>query len=148
MAGGKGYLEKMGVDSTDTNLYDGSGLARSNSTTCKTIISLLEKVLQQPYAQDFFESLSVVGDENDIGNMANRMKDTLVAGKARVKTGSLDGVRAHAGYIEDKQNKLMAFCIISNNFTLPRAEIDALHEEIILSLTSLDKKADKRVNKK
>lgn len=76
------------------------------------------------------------------------MRNTLAAGKARVKTGFIDGVRAHAGYIEDKQNKLVAFCIISNNFTLSRAEIDSLHEEIILSLASLDKKTDKRVNKK
>jgi D-alanyl-D-alanine carboxypeptidase, serine-type, PBP4 family len=144
----KSYLEKMGIDSTDTNLFDGSGLARSNSTTCKTIVSLLEQVQKQPYGQDFIESLSVVGDENDIGNMSNRMKDTLAVGKARVKTGSIEGVRAHAGYVQDRQNKLIAFCVISNNFTLSRAEIDALQEEIILSLASLNKKADKRTNKK
>ncbi len=144
----KSYLDKMEIDSQNTNLYDGSGLARSNSTTCKTIVFLLEKVHTQSYGQDFFESLSIVGDENDIGNMANRMKDTLAAGKARVKTGFIEGVRAHAGYVQDKQNKLIAFCIISNNFALPKAEIDALQEEIILSLASLDKKTGKRANKK
>lgn len=144
----KTYLDRIGVDSQNINLYDGSGLARSNYTTCKTIVSLLEAVFKQPYGEDFIESLSVVGDENDIGNMATRMQNTLAAGKARVKTGFIDGVRAHAGYIEDKQNKLVAFCIISNNFTLSRSEIDSLHEEIILSLASLDKKTDKRVSKK
>lgn len=144
----KEYLGKLNIDSQNTNLYDGSGLARSNYTTCKTIVSLLEAVLKQPYAQDFIDSLSVVGDESDIGNMATRMQNTPVAGKARVKTGSLEGVRAHAGYLLDKKDRQIAFCIISNNFALSRTEIDSLHEEIILFLASLDKKTGKRVNKK
>lgn len=133
------YLEKLGLDSSFIKLYDGSGLARANLSTCKTIVNLLENILKQPYAQDFVDSLPVAGDKEDIGNMAGRMQDTIVAGTARIKTGSIDGVRAHAGYLQDEKNRPIAFCIISNNFDVPREQIDALHEEIILSLGSLGK---------
>lgn len=143
----KAYLEKLAIDSSSTKLYDGSGLARSNWTTCKTVVSLLEEILNQPYSQSFVESLPIVADEQDIGNMASRMKNTLVAGKAKIKTGSIDGVRAHAGYLQDKQDRLIAFCIISNNFDISRSEIDTLHEQIILFLVSLDK-TSKRGGKK
>lgn len=143
----KDYLNKIGVDNSSTKIYDGSGLARSNLTTCKTIVNLLENITRQPYAQDFIDSLSIAGDSQDIGNMSSRMQNTLAAGNARVKTGSVEGVRAHAGYIKDKQNRQMAFCIISNNFDIPREQIDALHEEIILSLASLNK-TGKDKNKK
>ena len=135
----KAYLEKLGLDSSFIKLYDGSGLARANLSTCKTIVNLLENILKQPYAQDFVDSLPVAGDKEDIGNMAGRMQNTSAAGTARIKTGSIDGVRAHAGFVQDKQKRQIAFCIISNNFDVPREQIDALHEEIILSLASLPK---------
>ncbi len=137
----KKYLDKIGVDSSSTTLYDGSGLARANLTTCKTIVSLLEQVSKQPYGQDFSDSLSLVGSSLDSGNMSKRMKNTLAAGKAKIKTGSIEGVRAHAGYITDKDGRQIAFCIASNNFEISKAEIDSLHEEIILSLASLDRKS-------
>ena len=143
----KNYLDKLGIDSSATTLYDGSGLARANLTTCKTIVSLLEAVLKQPYAVKFINSLSLVGDSSDGGNMARRMQNTLAEGNARIKTGSIDGVRAHAGYIKDKAGQQIAFCIISNNFDISKSEIDTLHEEIILSLASLDK-TGKHANKK
>lgn len=136
----KNYLDKIGVDSSSTVLYDGSGLARANLTTCKTIVDLLEGVSRQPYSQDFIDSLALVGDTLDIGNMSNRMQNTPAAGNARIKTGSIEGVRAHAGYVQDKAGRQIAFCIISNNFEISKAEVDTLHEEIILSLASLDKK--------
>ena len=143
----KNYLERLGIDSSSSKIYDGSGLARANLTTCKTIVNLLEKITKRPYAQDFIESLSVAGDSQDIGNMAGRMQNTLAAGNAKVKTGFIEGVRAHAGYVQDKQNRTIAFCIISNNFDTPRDQVDALHEEIILSLASLNK-TGKDKNKK
>ena len=95
----------------------------------------------------FINSLSLVGDSSDGGNMARRMQNTLAEGNARIKTGSIDGVRAHAGYIKDKAGQQIAFCIISNNFDISKSEIDTLHEEIILSLASLDK-TGKHANKK
>ncbi len=137
----KNYLDKIGVDSSATTLYDGSGLARTNLTTCKTIVNLLEKVSKQPYKDDFMDSLSLVGNNQDMGNMSKRMQNTLAAGNAKIKTGSIDGVRAHAGYINDKDGRQIAFCIISNNFDKSKAEIDNLHDEIILSLASLDRKS-------
>ena len=143
----KAYLEKLGIDASVTKLYDGSGLARANLTTCKTIVNLLEEILKQPYGQAFKDSLSIVGDSQDIGNMAGRMQNTLAAGKARIKTGSIDGVRAHAGYLQDTQERQIAFCIISNNFDVSKEEIDTLHEEIILSLAAAGKKI-KHKNKK
>ena len=143
----KKYLDKIGIDSSATTLYDGSGLARADLTTCKTIVNLLEKVLKQPYSKDFIDSLSQVGNGQDIGNMAGRMKNTLAAGNAKIKTGSIDGVRAHVGYVNDKEDRQIAFCIVSNNFEVSKAEIDSLHEKIILSLASLDKK-DKKTNKR
>lgn len=143
----KEYLDKLGVDASSTTLYDGSGLARANLTTCKTVVGLLEAVLKQPYSKDFIDSLALAGDKQDIGNMARRMQNTLAEGNARIKTGSMDGVRAHAGYVKDKAGQQIAFCIISNNFDISKSEIDTLHEEIILSLAALDK-TSKRSNKK
>lgn len=147
----KKYLDKIGVDSSSTSLYDGSGLARADLTTCKTIVSLLEKISKQSYSNEFINSLSQAGNSQDIGNVSKRMQNTLAAGNARIKTGSIDGVRAHAGYLNDKAGRQIAFCIISNNFEISKTEIDTLHEEIILSLASLDNKSSKQgkhVNKK
>ena len=104
---------------------------------------MLEKISKQPYNKDFVNSLPIAGDKQDIGNMSGRMQNTLAAGNARIKTGSMEGVRAHAGYVNDKSGRQIAFCIASNNFEISKAEIDTLHEDIILSLASLDKTGKK-----
>jgi D-alanyl-D-alanine carboxypeptidase/D-alanyl-D-alanine-endopeptidase (penicillin-binding protein 4) len=131
------YLTRLEIDAGNYEVFDGSGLTRDNITTCRTTVDLLEAVLRQPYSDVFLDSLPVVGDPGDMGNMARRLRGTTAAYNSRVKTGSLDRARAHAGYTKDINGKDIVFCIITNNFKGYIKEVNEVHEMIINSLSDI-----------
>ncbi len=131
------YLQKLNIPVQDFSVSDGSGLSRDNIVTCKTTVDLLEAVLKEPYGQVFYDSLPIAGDSDDIGNMSRRLKYSGAAHNARIKTGTLDRVRAHAGYIKDSKGRQLIFCIITNNFYGPLRDIDSEHEKIINALADI-----------
>jgi D-alanyl-D-alanine carboxypeptidase/D-alanyl-D-alanine-endopeptidase (penicillin-binding protein 4) len=129
-----GFLSRLGIDNGDFDVFDGSGLSRDNITTCRITVSLLEAVLKQPYAETFLDSLPLAGDPDDFGNMSRRLRNSSAAFNARVKTGTLDRVRAHAGYAKDIRGKDMVFCIVTNNFKDPPAAVNQVHETVISAI--------------
>jgi len=128
------FLTRLNVDPSSYEVYDGSGLARDNILSCRLTVDLLEAVLKQPYKDIFVDSLSIAGDPLDDGNMMQRLQNSAAASNARVKTGSLDRARSHAGYVADKAGRQMAFCIITNNFRDSRKKVNEQHENIITTL--------------
>ena len=54
-----------------------------------------------------------------------RLAGTPAEGKVRAKTGTVDNVRAIAGYVETADGETLVFSIIANNFTAASGAIDA-----------------------
>jgi D-alanyl-D-alanine carboxypeptidase/D-alanyl-D-alanine-endopeptidase (penicillin-binding protein 4) len=59
---------------------------------------------------------------------------TPLEGALRLKTGSLRGVRAYAGYLRTKRGRMLAFCSIVNNYTASGAAVDDLHRGLLLEI--------------
>jgi D-alanyl-D-alanine carboxypeptidase/D-alanyl-D-alanine-endopeptidase (penicillin-binding protein 4) len=131
------FLVKLRVDNINFEVFDGSGLARDNITSCRTTVDMLEAVLSRPYKDIFIESLPVAGDPLDNGGMAARLTKSVAAYNARVKTGSLDRARAHAGYVKDARGRDIVFCIMTNNFKGALWETNQMHEAVIDALANL-----------
>ena len=93
-------------------LADGSGLSRKNLITAKFMCDFLDKMYLSPVFDIFYQSLAVPGEE---GTMRNMMKGISNASRIHAKTGSIDGVRAYAGYVENNGRKY-CFSISFNNF--------------------------------
>jgi len=49
------------------------------------------------------------------GTTKMRLKDSLSAGRVHIKTGSIDGISAIAGYILDAQNKRYVVVMMVNH---------------------------------
>ena len=133
----KNFLTRLNIDTTDFDVFDGSGISRDDIATCSDIVALLEAVLKQPYKDAFVSSLPVAGDPADIGNMSKRLTQSPAARNALVKTGYLDRARAHAGYVKDAQGRNIIFCVISNTFNGGFRDVDAAHEAIINALAGI-----------
>ena len=133
----KDFLARLNIDSTNFNVFDGSGLSRDNITSCAVTVNLLEAMRSSPHKDIFYDSLPVAGDPFDSGNMWKRLRDSNAALNARVKTGSLDRARSHAGYVKDKDGRDIVFCIVTNNFKGNAWDVSVMHEEIINSLAGL-----------
>ena len=64
------------------------------------------------------------------GTLEQRLKNSPVAGQAHLKTGSLDGVRAIAGYLLDRKGRrwVVVFLVNHTRASEARAAQDALLE--------------------
>jgi D-alanyl-D-alanine carboxypeptidase/D-alanyl-D-alanine-endopeptidase (penicillin-binding protein 4) len=75
--------------------------------------------------EEFASSLAVAAVD---GTLARRFTDRPVAGQALLKTGSLEGVRALAGYVIDAENRRWIVVAIINHANALRGQpaLDAL----------------------
>jgi len=134
----KDFLKENRIGTDGLNLYDGSGLSRSNTITAKIMVSLLIKMTKSKNFNTLYNSFSIAGDTNDVGNFRTFGIGTAIANNARIKSGYMSGVRSHSGYLKDKKGRLIAFSMIANNFTCPYKQIDNIHKQIMIELAKLN----------
>jgi D-alanyl-D-alanine carboxypeptidase/D-alanyl-D-alanine-endopeptidase (penicillin-binding protein 4) len=89
----------------------------------------LNAAYQSPVFAELESSLPIVAVD---GTMKKRLGERNVAGHAHIKTGSLEGVRAVAGYVFDRKGRRVAIvCLINHpNAAAGKAVEDALLEWI------------------
>jgi D-alanyl-D-alanine carboxypeptidase/D-alanyl-D-alanine-endopeptidase (penicillin-binding protein 4) len=132
-----GELERLQVNTEGLQLNDGCGLARTNGITTRTIVDLLTAMTRSRHFDAYYGSISVAGDSSDIGYFKEFGVGTELQYNARVKSGSIQGVRSYSGYVHDRSGRLIAFSLIANNYARRASEVDAIHKEIILELAKL-----------
>ena len=101
-------------------LHDGSGLSQSQKVTCR----LLASALAPPHPG--LAGLPVAGRT---GTLRTRFRGSPAEERLRAKTGSLDGVSALAGVVEDAAGRRMSFAYLVNGLAegaTARSEQDAL----------------------
>jgi D-alanyl-D-alanine carboxypeptidase/D-alanyl-D-alanine-endopeptidase (penicillin-binding protein 4) len=96
---------------TRPRVADGSGLSRSDRTTPRDVVRLLERMDDPDVATAFRASLAVVGRT---GTVKRRMRRTPAAGRCRVKTGTLRDVSSLAGYCRTAGGRDIAFALMFN----------------------------------
>jgi D-alanyl-D-alanine carboxypeptidase/D-alanyl-D-alanine-endopeptidase (penicillin-binding protein 4) len=104
-------LTALGVDPSSYHQADGSGLSRSNRAQPSAFVTLLKGIAGDPSEAMFRRSLAVAGVN---GTLRNRFRNTAVQGKVQAKTGTLQGVRALSGYLENGDYGPIAFSILVN----------------------------------
>ncbi|MBL1214750.1 MAG: D-alanyl-D-alanine carboxypeptidase/D-alanyl-D-alanine-endopeptidase [Ignavibacteriae bacterium] len=131
------FLNEIGVNTEGFNLYDGSGLSRSNMITTKMMTEMLAKITGQQFYNSFYKSLGVAGDPTDLGFFKSWGRGTKIAGNARIKSGLINRVRSHSGYVNDSDGKLIAYSFIANNINGSHRTIDKLHRQILIELANI-----------
>ncbi len=131
------FLRENDVSLEGVALFDGSGLSPLDVITTQAMVQLLAAVARKPYFQPFYDSLPVAGVKDDSGHLSNLCRGTPAAGNLRAKTGLIERVRAHSGYVRAANGRLLAFSMIANDHTGTAAQIDRLHERIMILLAGL-----------
>ena len=119
------WLGSRGLRFTELELENGSGLSRNERISAGSLSRLLLDAWKNPVMPEFVSSLPIVGID---GTMKKRLTTTEASGRAHIKTGTLDGVKAAAGYALDAQGRHYVVSFLINH---PRAAaggpaIDAL----------------------
>ena len=106
-------------------LDNGSGLSRSERISADGLAALLLAAWESPLMPELMSSLPLAGID---GTLKKRLGNSMVAGRAHLKTGYLEGVRALAGYVLDASGKrwVVVFLINDAKSRLGKPAIDAL----------------------
>ncbi|WP_293780050.1 D-alanyl-D-alanine carboxypeptidase/D-alanyl-D-alanine-endopeptidase [uncultured Oxalicibacterium sp.] len=109
----RAWLNRKGIDTDKLVIENGSGLSRTEQITPEEMGRMLVAAYQSPVMAEFIASMPIVGLD---GTMRRRLVNDDVAGRAHIKTGSLDGVRSVAGYVQAISGRRYAVvCIINDS---------------------------------
>lgn len=112
-------LTDLGVDTTGTTLYDGSGLSRANRVPARLLLETLRLAAGPAYPElrPVLAGLPVAGFT---GSLTWRFADAPAQGRGRVraKTGTLTGVHALAGVATGVDNTPMVFVLVADRVAL------------------------------
>jgi D-alanyl-D-alanine carboxypeptidase/D-alanyl-D-alanine-endopeptidase (penicillin-binding protein 4) len=130
----RSILQSWNIASGSLVQADGSGLSRYNLITPEAMVAILVHVNRDGRLRSGFEATLPVAGRN--GTLENRMRGTPAEGNAKVKTGSLTGVRAMAGYVRTQDGETLAFTIFANNYENSSSAINAACDAIVGRLAS------------
>ncbi|MEV6106514.1 D-alanyl-D-alanine carboxypeptidase/D-alanyl-D-alanine-endopeptidase [Streptomyces sp. NPDC051940] len=136
LAGIRGYLASVGVQTAGLRQVDGSGLSRMNNISGEAFVKLLTAARAEPWFQQWYDSLPVacVADRFTGGTLRTRMCDTAAAGNVHAKTGSLTGASALSGYVTDADGRELVFTIQLNNYLA--SSVKDIEDKVAVALAS------------
>lgn len=123
----KSWLAYKNIEAPELVIDNGSGLSRNERISAASMSSLLVQAFRSPMMAELIASLPLVGYD---GTMRHRLNDQDVAGNAHVKTGTLNDVKAIAGYVNAQSGKRYVVVFFINHPNAPSggAAQDALLE--------------------
>ena len=121
----KSWLADKGLKMPELALENGSGLSRSERISADGLSQLLLAAWKSPVMPELMSSLPLAGID---GTLKKRLGNSAATGRAHLKTGYLDGVRAIAGYALDSNDKrwVVVFLINDPKFRLGKPAMDEL----------------------
>ena len=111
-------------------LDNGSGLSRAERSSAACLGRWLQSMWASPTMPEFIASLPITGVDGTTKKLAS------VAGRAHIKTGSLDGVVAQAGYVEGDSGHRWVVVVVINH---PQAETARPALEALIGWTMRDR---------
>jgi D-alanyl-D-alanine carboxypeptidase/D-alanyl-D-alanine-endopeptidase (penicillin-binding protein 4) len=106
------WLSEKGLNMPELVLENGSGLSRIERISAGSMARLLIWAAKQPLYYEFAASLPALGLE---GTQRHRLKDTPLAGRAWLKSGSLEDVHNLAGYVLDGNGRRKVVVLFIND---------------------------------
>ncbi|VXC36179.1 D-alanyl-D-alanine carboxypeptidase/D-alanyl-D-alanine-endopeptidase [Pseudomonas sp. 8AS] len=125
----RNWLARKGITAPHLVIENGSGLSRAERVSAREMAAMLQAAWNSPYAAEFIASMPLAGID---GTMRKRLKRTGMEGLAHIKTGTLNNVRAIAGFSRDAKGTTWAVVAILND---PRPwGASAVLDQVLLDL--------------
>lgn len=119
------WLAQKGMPMPELAMENGSGLSRTERISARSMGEMLLDAFRSPVMPEFIASMPIVAAD---GTMRKRLKEADIAGHAHIKGGTLNGVRAIAGYVLDARGRrvVVVFMVNHPNAGNAQAAQDAL----------------------
>ncbi|MDP1596252.1 MAG: D-alanyl-D-alanine carboxypeptidase/D-alanyl-D-alanine-endopeptidase [Methylotenera sp.] len=123
----KTWLASKGLRFDELVIENGSGLSRLERISAEHLGQMLVSAYNGAVMPEFVASMPILSKD---GTVIGRLKDSLSNGQAHLKTGSLNGVNAVAGYVLDANGHRHVLVMMVNHVkaTASKNAQDALIE--------------------
>lgn len=128
------WLKTHNIPLSDVKIYDASGLSRDNMLTARALTGTLNAMVNTPYFDVYYQTLATPNDRGDLLLLRRWLYPQKRLDDVHVKGGTIDGVKAMAGYVKNKNGQLISFALIANNLEDKSEAINRIHENIIKTL--------------
>ncbi len=135
------FLTEHQISLSGMHLFDGCGLSPLDVITPRQMTLLLRVMAQDSLFIDFYNSLPIVGSKEDdghLGHLAQLCRGTAAENNVRAKTGLIERVRAHSGYVHSRSGRLLCFAMIANDYSGSWRQIDRLHAKMMIAMANLE----------
>ena len=119
-------LAAAGIDTQGLQIENGSGLSRIERIRADSLGQMLLRAWRRPWMPEYIAALPVAGLD---GTARRRLRDSPASGHAHIKTGTLNGVRAIAGYVLDRSGRRHVVVMMVNH---PEAANSAAAQDALL----------------
>jgi D-alanyl-D-alanine carboxypeptidase/D-alanyl-D-alanine-endopeptidase (penicillin-binding protein 4) len=106
------WLARSRLDFPEVQLENGSGLSRNERISPRHLGELLLYAARGPLMPEYVSSLPIPGVD---GTLRRRLSGSPAIGRAHLKTGYLEGVRAIAGYVLDSRGRMLVVVSLINH---------------------------------
>lgn len=121
------WLEERGFRFPELVLENGAGRSRDARITARHMGELLSAAWASPWMPEFAASMAISGMDGTYG----RRRGGTIAGRARLKTGSLDDVSTLAGYLQARDGARYAVVVLHNAGEVHRGPGDELQDALL-----------------
>ena len=104
-------MSRLDLNFPELSLGNGAGLTRDTRISARSLTRVLLAAEASPYGSEFESSLGLAGLD---GTVRHRFRNGEFTGYMHLKTGTLNGVRAVAGYVQAPSGRRFAVAIIQN----------------------------------
>lgn len=106
------WLASKELNFSELVLENGAGLSRKERISPLNLSLLLQSIEASPYSAELEASLPIIGID---GTVKRRLDNHAVTSHAHLKTGSLEGVKSIAGYVQSRSGKQWVLVFIINH---------------------------------
>ncbi|MCB5186480.1 D-alanyl-D-alanine carboxypeptidase/D-alanyl-D-alanine-endopeptidase [Methylobacillus caricis] len=120
------WLASKGLRFPELVLENGSGLSRNEQISAQHMGEMLLAAYASPVMPEYLSALPIPSVD---GTMASRLRNSPARGNAHLKTGTLTGVSALAGYVHDRRGRRWVAVIMVND---PKAGASRVAQDALI----------------
>lgn len=121
------WFAAKGFNAGELVIENGSGLSRTERISAEVLGQMLVRAYKSPVMPEMMASLPILALD---GTIKQRLKESEANGRAHLKTGSINGVSAIAGYVLDANSHRHVLVMLVNDAKATASKVaqDALIE--------------------
>lgn len=129
------FFREHNLEHSGIKVLDGSGLSRQDRVTTDFVCRFLTEISKMDYYSDFLRAMATAGKNGTVKNLLPNLPTNI---SMKVKSGTMEGIKAYAGYVTTAKGEKLCFSVICNNYDCSAHQMQKKLEKILYKIAVLE----------